>query len=352
MVKLGAIGDVAMTIPAARLLADDGFQVEWVVGKAAAPLLGLYPWIRTIEVDDRALLRGGVAERAREMLALWRRIAGRYELCATLYVDSRYRALTLPVRAERKIMLADEGRMRLLPGRHHADEYARILLGWPDGERPAAVRPVKPERLPESPLPRGEKRRVVLAPGGARNLLRDDALRRWPVESYVRLAEWLLERGYEVVLAGGPEDGWVSEVFAALGVVDLIGRLALPQTLALMESAAAVCTHDTGPLHLAGLTSAAVVGLFGPTDPRGRIPQREFSVGLWGGEWFGCRPCYDGRDYAACGHNGCIRELTPEMVAAQVERVVAARLAGVVMGPEVLETSAAAAMLEEKRFGG
>ena len=43
---------------------------------------------------------------------------------------------------------------------------------------------------------------------------------------------------------------------------------------------------------------------------------------LWGGEGFACRPCYDGRDYAPCPHNGCVEQVTPEMVLGEVERLL------------------------------
>jgi heptosyltransferase II len=149
-------------------------------------------------------------------------------------------------------------------------------------------------------------------------MMRDDALRRWPVESYVEVAAALVARGHEVVLAGGPGDRWASPQFSSLEVVDLIGQLSLLETVALLDSADVTVTHDTGPLHLAGLTRTAIVSLFGPTDPRGRLPQRAGTVALWGGEGFACRPCYDGRDYAPCLHNGCIRQVTPVMVLGEV----------------------------------
>ena len=93
--------------------------------------------------------------------------------------------------------------------------------------------------------------------------------------------------------------------------------------------------HDTGPLHLAGITSTAIVAIFGPTDPRGRLPQRSNCVALWGGEGFACRPCYDGRDYAPCEHNGCMRQITPAMAFGEVETLLAARREGRDLLPRV-----------------
>lgn len=340
LVKLGSIGDVVMAIPAAHLMHKAGYTIDWVVSDAIAPVLELYPWINVLPVSERALLRSGTAARVRALAGLWRRLrrGGPYDLCVTLYYDHRYRLLALPVRARRKVQLSHSDRTRaLLPGRHHTDEYARVLTGRADTETPAQLAPIRAEGLPAPPLAAARARpRIVLVPGGARNLLRDDALRRWPVESYTELASLLLQRGCEVVLAGGPEDAWTSPSFAGLPVTNLIGELSLVNTLALLDSAEATVSHDTGPLHLAGLTSTSIVALFGPTDPRGRLPQRCGCVALWGGEGFACRPCYDGQTYALCGHNGCIRQISAAMVLAEVYALLAARREGRLSPPRIV----------------
>ena len=143
---------------------------------------------------------------------------------------------------------------------------------------------------------------------------------------YVELAAALLQRGHEVVLAGGPDDAWASPLFGHLPVTDVIGKHSLVETVALLDSADVTVTHDTGPLHLAGITRSAVVAIFGPTDPRGRLPQRANCVALWGGEGFACRPCYDGRDFAPCDHNGCVRQITAAMVFHEIETLLQAEI--------------------------
>jgi heptosyltransferase-2 len=343
ILKFGAIGDVIMAIPAAHQLHLAGHQIDWVVGPVALPILQLYPWVNPIPIDERALLTGSAPAKLRVIFDLWRtllrnRPTRRYALAATLYYDPRYRILTLPIRAERKIQLSHTDRaLRLLPGRHHTDEYARILLNWPDEVRPHPLSPVPvpPENLPPSPLPRTSKPRVLLAPAGAKNLMNDDRLRRWQPEHYVVLAKLLIEHGIDVVLIGGPGDAWIQPLFASLPVTDLIGQHTLPQTLALLDEADLLVTHDTGPLHLAGITRCSIVSIFGPTDPRGRLPQRPGTVALWGGEGFACRPCYDGHNFAPCPSNDCMSQITPAMVLAEIQTLLAARAAGTLPPPHI-----------------
>lgn len=321
LLKFGAIGDVIMAIPGAHQLHLQGHTIDWVCGQAVLPILELYPWINPMPIDDRALLTGGATAKLKVLLDLWKRLAGRrYALVATLYYDARYRFLTAPIRAERKIQLSRTDRnLRLIPGRHHTDEFARILLNWPDEVRPHPLAPVAPSSLPPSPLPRTGKRRVVLAPAGAKNMMADDILRRWQPENYVALAKALLAQGTEVVLIGGPGDAWIQPIFAGLPVIDLIGKLTLPETLALLDEADVLVTHDTGPLHLAGITRIGIVGIFGPTDPRGRLPQRSGAVAIWGGEGFACRPCYDAHSFAPCPSNECMAEVAPGLVLDEIE---------------------------------
>jgi heptosyltransferase-2 len=84
----------------------------------------------------------------------------------------------------------------------------------------------------------------------------------------------------------------------------------------------AVVSHDTGPLHLAGLSRAPLIGIFGPTDPATFLPRRPFSVAIWGGHGFACRPCYDGRNFAPCQFNGCMHQVSPELVLRELDRLL------------------------------
>ena len=339
LVKLGAIGDALMLVPAAQALHAQGHTIEWLCGEQIAPLLALYPWITPVVADETVLLRGSAVARLRAVAALWKRFAGRrYDLIATIYYDRRYRLLTRTARAGRRLWLSTEDRnRRILPGRHHSDELARLLLGLKDDVRPIATAPIPPPAMPASPVPRTlAAPRIVLIPAGAKNLVREDALRRWPVESFVAVARELLAQGCDVFLAGGPADGWASAAFAGLPVRDYIGQHTLVETVGLFASSDIVVTPDTGPLHLAGITQASIVAIFGPTSPHFFLPQRPGVVALWGGEGFACRPCYDGKNYAPCRSNACVQGVSPAMVLAAVNDLLLARRAGTLPPPRIV----------------
>lgn len=318
IVKLGAIGDVVMALPAVKhFKASVGGEIHWMCGRAAAPLVRLFPFVdRVIEVDDRSLFASSILGRTRELIRIWRLTAGsRYDTCAVLQYDWRYTLLTLFLRAQRRISLSRTDRSRkLIPGRYHGDEYARVLSGS-DGFLATRLPPLcTPSNLTPSSLPRTFKTRIALVPGGARNALQQDPQRRWPISHYVELALALLARKYEVILVGGRDDFWVSSAFFGLGTTDLIGRMELTEVLSAFETCDLVISHDTGPLHLAALSSAAVLALFGPVNPQERIPNRPRMRYIWGGETLACRPCYDGHGFPACLNNRCMTEISPRAV--------------------------------------
>jgi heptosyltransferase-2 len=332
IVKLGAIGDVIMAVPAVFALHQQGYSIDWIAGPAVAPLLRCYSWIRVIQADDKAVLGGSPAARIKAVMDVWRAVGlGRYDLLATLYYDLRWRVFTLPVRAARRLTLSSTDRdRRILPTRSHADEFARILLNLKDTCRENSLRPLRPDRLPPSPVADPKARRVAMVPAGASNMVRQQTLRRWPADRYVSLAAALLARGDEVVLLGGPDDVWIRTHFEVLPshprLIDCIGATSLPEFISLADSCSLVLSHDTGPLHLAGLSLAPVLALFGPTDPGSFLPRRAGVRVLWGGEGLACRPCYDGRDFAPCDSNGCMRDITVEAVLNTIDEMLASSM--------------------------
>lgn len=332
IVKFGQIGDVIMAIPAVHALHEQGFDIHWVCGGAVRPLLECYSWINLIPVHDRDILAGNPVQRVQGIAHFWAKVlANRYDLCATLYYDRRFHVLALPIRAGRKLSLSRRSRAStLLSGRRQTDEFIRLLLSTEDSCREKSSLLVRPDRLPSSALAgRGSTVRVAFVPGGTRNVVGEQPLRRWPIENYVKLVHWVLDRGWEVIMIGGPEDTWASEAFRTLPVTDCIGKLSLPQLVSAFDDCDAVVSHDTGPMHLAGLSETCLVGIFGPTDPSVFLPRRPYSVGIWGGQGFACRPCYDGRDFAPCQFNGCMHQVTPELVLRELDRLLSDRERGV-----------------------
>lgn len=321
IVKLSAVGDVAMasTLPGAIRRRDPSARVTWLSGRRVSDLVRLFEGVdEVITVDEFRLLRGSLAARLAEATALWRKLAARrFDVTVLGHADARYRMLLAPVRTGRlRALRLDGGPDRLpLPSRYFGDEYVRLLDELPNrgpitGHAPLA----DPRGLLPAPS-RPDDVGVVLAPGGARNILRESALKRWPAERYGELAARLVGMGHTVTLVGDEHDAWVRPYFDGVVVRDEIGAHDLPGTLALLNVASLVIVHDTGVLHLARLVRTPVLALFGPTNPAQFVESSQDCATIWGGARLACRPCYDGREFAACTNNLCMQDITVDAVA-------------------------------------
>jgi heptosyltransferase-2 len=331
IVKIGAIGDVVMSL---SMLAEidrrwPNSEITWVCGGSVSPLIQACHRVdKILSVNERKLLRGGAFGALVELLPLWLRLMGkRFDLIVTGHSDSRYRLLSLTALGitRRSFGNSPEGRWPV-PGRYHADEYVRLITGQNGPDAPLGVIPCFHFPLGEN-LSRKiepEKKVVALAPGGAVNVLRNDGLRRWSLENYARLADQLLQNGYQVLITGSESDGWVREAFKKLPVTDLVGATSITELTALYGRADLVITHDSGPLHLAVASGRPVIGLFGPTIPWEKVPRHESVRVIWGGDHLACRPCYDGKNYAICPGNECLRSVTADKVYGEAKQILGA----------------------------
>jgi len=85
----------------------------------------------------------------------------------------------------------------------------------------------------------------------------------WP--GFAMLCRGLVERGERVVACPGP--GEEAAVTAALPGATILSGLGLGAYAAVLAGARGVIANDSGPLHLAAAVGAAVIGVFGPSDP-------------------------------------------------------------------------------------
>ncbi|HXD49480.1 MAG TPA: glycosyltransferase family 9 protein [Gemmatimonadaceae bacterium] len=330
IVRIGGIGDVVMGSAAARRLRDEypGARITWLTGSGASPLVGRMADVDdVIVVDERRLLTGGISGASAVLPPLWRRlIRERITHVLMLHLDRRYRVLTAPLLGARVLSL--ERGVNPLAGRYFGDECARLIDGLVSSGRPiesatgAQHYPLARIRDQHARVPR-ERPIVALIPGGARNVLREDQLRRWPVTHYAAVAASLADRA-DVVLLGDKGDDWVRPAFSNSPATDLIGAMSLSDTLDYLRSCALVISHDTGPMHLARLVETPLLAVFGPTDPAERLVADTRTTAIWGGAELACRPCYDGRNFAACSDNACMSSVSVELVVATASRMLAA----------------------------
>lgn len=339
IVKLAAIGDVVMALPMVTALRAESpdVHITWLCGRKAAPLVRLVHGIdEVVAVDEAAMLAGSMPAQVVSVIDAWLHIGvRRFDAVYIAHWDVRYRVLTWTVRAPVRRSLRGSTHSRgIVPGRSHPDEYLRLVTGLDDHRAvrfsPPALRlelPARLERRVGAFNPDGRPM-VAITPGGARNVARENPLRRWPLERYAELTDTLVDRGYRVVLTGDRTDGWVRTAFRERPALDLIGATNLPSLAALLHRCAIVVGHDSGPLHLARLVGTPTVALLGPTPPSMFFGEIRRTIPLWPGGELPCAPCYNGQEFAECDNNVCMQMIDCATVARNVMAAVAAPRVG------------------------
>lgn len=323
VVKLGAIGDVIMALPTLQAIwsSDPDCQVDWVIGQVAAPVLKCVKdsRLRILQIDERLLFRGNFLRRLRVISGLWRRIGlMRYDRILIMNSDLRYGVLTLASFGPRRWFKRGGKSRGVVPGRHHSIEYVRMFNNVDDASiemahYPNMYFPDLPRELSDSLKTLGRPL-VAVSPAGSKNVMREDGLRRWPVDNYQTMINELKKRGCKIILVGGPGDEWASKLLEKDCDMDMIGRLDLSSFLNLLSKMDLVVTHDSGPLHMADIAGTPAIGIFGPTPACSFRPISAPYKILKCSTLMECQPCYDGKNYASCKNPKCMLHVFPKDV--------------------------------------
>ena len=326
MILLGAIGDVVCGMPLAQRLRAGWprTRIIWAVEPAAAPLLDGHPAVDEVIVFRR---RGGVPA----LIDIGRALRdSRAELVLDLQRHFKSGVFSWWTRAPRRLGFhwenAREGNWffntetippvgTFTPKLTHFQRFADTLgvaeapitfgLSATTGER---------ERV-ASLIDEAGERPAVLYVGSTW------PSRQWLPASTAALCGLLRARDLGVVLVGGPADAAFAEAVREAGggpFVNLVGRTALRDVIAVMERAAVAIGPDTGPMHIATAVGAPVVALFGATSPRRSGPWGWDETVIRGDA--PCAPCY--RPRCPIGQV-CMESITPALVMERVELAMA-----------------------------
>jgi heptosyltransferase-2 len=143
----------------------------------------------------------------------------------------------------------------------------------------------------------------------------------WPVRHYAELASLIALQWPDLAigLLGRARDRATATQIALLSGESLqnwCGQLDLPQTLALVNHAAAVVTSESQYMHLAAALGRPHVAIYGAGDPRAeRINNTRRSV-MW--LHLECSPCHDA--HCKFGHINCLNQQMPAQVFATLRK--------------------------------
>ncbi len=219
---------------------------------------------------------------------------------------------------------------RHMPGRHCVDTEKTIYADVLGHEATAAAVPAL-EISPQVEIRPGgiDGDCIILSPGFSgvqRQGYRSH--RRWPDHHWNKLIDLITRSGRSIAINGSAdEERCFESLLASPGVKSLFGS-PLIELIAAIKRARCMISVDTGSMHLATALGIPTIALFGPTNPDltgpypGKVPSRVLTGDV------DCQPCFQTPLQKKCSFNRCMQELSPELVFAELERLISQNPAG------------------------
>ncbi len=167
--------------------------------------------------------------------------------------------------------------------------------------------PVFPIKIPHVPPP-GKSPRVAILPFSRW------PTKNWPTTSFIQTGADLQEQAHaSIFLVGAAAE---QEACAAMAqemsgnIVNMAGRLSLPELAGFLKTMDLVISNDSGPMHLAAAVGTPVLAIFGPTDPQRTGPFGNGHCVLQGR--LNCQPCFANR--CRFRDQSCMRAITSATV--------------------------------------
>ncbi|MEJ6021223.1 lipopolysaccharide heptosyltransferase II [Ramlibacter sp. PS4R-6] len=313
------IGDAVMTEPLMRRLAARGERLTVGAVPWVAPVYRAMPQVG--EVIEFPFQHGGLQLRERRRIA--KEAEGKFD--AAYVLPNSLKSALLPFLASipKRVGYLGEARVGLLThrlknpkGKPPMVAFYSALAGEAgvEGDRPQLQLPKEEisAALERAHLPSGGF--YVFAPGAEFG-----PAKRWPAIHYAELAKTL---PLPVVLLGsGKERELCEEIAQEAGggrCINLAGKTSLPDAFALIASAKAMISNDSGLMHVAAAFGVPQVALFGSSSPEHTPPLNDHATVVWLRDDaayqppLDCAPCFQ-RD-CPLGHTRCLYDITPERV--------------------------------------
>ncbi len=145
--------------------------------------------------------------------------------------------------------------------------------------------------------------------------------KRWPIEYFAELSDWLYaQRLIPVIVGGGAVDEQrAAELCAAAEIppINLVGRTNFKQLTCVLQHAQLTIGGDTGPVHLSAGVGTKTIMVMGPTDANRNGPYGQLENAIEVER--SCKYCWN----RACPKGlDCLANITVQQVRAKVEELM------------------------------
>jgi ADP-heptose:LPS heptosyltransferase len=294
VIDFGQLGDVVLSLPALRALRErfPAASITVAVGKTGAEVVKLSGYANATLMVDRVALRDGFTPLSiLQIVKLVKNVRRQqFDFVIDLHSLSETNLLGFLSGAKHRLFSRRPGRSldflanfqprppfeEAKSNRHLIDRYLDVLvpLGVKNADRfprlstrPGTDREIdqilrKAKAASGAPL-------VGLFPGAGH------PSRRWPLERFAELADFLIRNDQLKVLVfiGPEEEGLVSQMRTLFPAqVVLLERLSVLQLASALARLAVFVSNDTGPMHIAAAVGTPVVLLLDKRAPETYLP--------------------------------------------------------------------------------
>ncbi len=268
------LGDVLLVTPLLRSLrkAYPNAEIDMLVYKNTAAILEGNPdYNHLIPVSERPKFK--------EYQSLFKQIFRRYDLAISTLASDRPLIYAI---------LAAPKRIAIVPPRRWQDAWKRLAVqAWTELDDKNTHTIIQNLRLAD--LLDIARSYEVVTPQSANSINRLDKFdkslpfavlhlapmyryKRWTIDGWQKIADYLTQAGLKVVLTGGTakeEIAYINEALAKMPdtVLNLAGKLRFSEVSELIRTSKIYIGPDTAVTHLAAATGVPTIALFGPTNP-------------------------------------------------------------------------------------
>lgn len=274
LLRLSAIGDVCHAVAMVQAIQRryPDLKITWILGKIEYQLLKHLPGVEFVIFDK--------SQGWRSYLNLQRALKGqKFDVLLHMQIALRATIASLAISAKLRIgfdrFRAKEGQWIVTNHRIEPQVTPHVLDGFMGFAQAVGVTDLIPRwnipvlaadtEFAEALIPSGSPVLVICAAASK-------AERNWLPERYAAVADHAVEKGYRVILCGGPttlEQVLADNIQRAAQseLENQVGKTTLLQLLAVLKQATIVLAPDTGPAHMAVTQGTPVIGLYAHSNP-------------------------------------------------------------------------------------
>ena len=277
ILRLSAIGDVCHAVAAVQAIQkyNPKAKITWIIGKIEKALLDGLPGVEFVIFDKskgkKAFkeLQDNMADKQFDVL-LHMQVAFRANWAAR-YIPAKRKIGFDWGRAKELHALFTRERVKKQQEPHVLEGFFAFAekVGVPEQELRNLQWSIpvsdQDEQFAKEHMP--TEKSIVISPAASKRE------RNWLPERYAQIADHAAEKGFKLVLCGGPApiDRELADAIKSASsneFTDLVGKTSLKQMLCCLKHTSLVIAPDTGPAHMAVTQGTPVLGLYAHSNPK------------------------------------------------------------------------------------